>query len=174
MVVSVLRLGHRVYRDMRITTHCCLVARAFGADSTFIEGDMDKNIIKSINRVSDNWGGSFRVEFISDWKKMLKDWDGEVIHLTQYGMPFEESLDELKKSNKNKLIVVGGKKVPPDLYGLTTHNISIYNQPHSEISALAICLDCLVGKVPSERFENAKLKIIPQKSGKNVIKNEKS
>jgi tRNA (cytidine56-2'-O)-methyltransferase len=32
MRVKVLRLGHRKKRDVRLTTHICLAARALGAD----------------------------------------------------------------------------------------------------------------------------------------------
>ena len=31
-MLHVLRLGHRIHRDERLTTHICLVARAFGPD----------------------------------------------------------------------------------------------------------------------------------------------
>ncbi len=169
MVLSVLRLGHRIYRDKRITTHCCLVARAFGADNIFIEGDRDKNILESVNKVVEEWGGDFRVEFVQSWRKIIKKWNGMIIHLTQYGLPFEKTLWEVKKSSKDKLIIIGGKKVPSDIYKLVDYNISIYNQPHSEIAALCICLDRLVDEVSSDKFNDPKIKIEPQKKGKKVI-----
>ena len=36
-MISILRLGHRISRDKRITTHVALVARAFGANNIFID-----------------------------------------------------------------------------------------------------------------------------------------
>jgi len=36
-MITVLRIGHRISRDKRITTHVALVARAFGADKILIE-----------------------------------------------------------------------------------------------------------------------------------------
>ena len=36
-MINVLRLGHRIGRDKRITTHVALVARAFGADKILID-----------------------------------------------------------------------------------------------------------------------------------------
>jgi len=39
--VAVLRYGHRPYRDLRVTTHCCLVARALGAEKIVIQGCED-------------------------------------------------------------------------------------------------------------------------------------
>ena len=35
-MITVLRLGHRISRDKRITTHVALVARAFGAYNIII------------------------------------------------------------------------------------------------------------------------------------------
>ena len=39
--VSVMRLGHRVDRDKRMTSHLGLTARAFGADEVILSGDDD-------------------------------------------------------------------------------------------------------------------------------------
>jgi len=50
-------------------------------------------------------------------------------------------------------------------------NISIGNQPHSEIAALAIFLDRLFeGKQFDKGFSDGKMKIIPAEKGKNVIR----
>ena len=35
-MITVLRLGHRVSRDKRTTTHVALAARAFGADKMLV------------------------------------------------------------------------------------------------------------------------------------------
>lgn len=173
MNISVLRLGHRVYRDRRITTHCCLVARAFGAHNIFIEGDTDRSIVTSVEKVTNLWGGTFSVEFVPNWKKIIKEWTGLIVHLTQYGIAFQEAIDEIKSTKKDILIVVGGKKVPSEVYDLATYNVSVYNQPHSEISALALLLDRLIGPIPSDHFLNPKLSIVPQKHGKKVIQHNK-
>ncbi|MCK4952399.1 tRNA (cytidine(56)-2'-O)-methyltransferase, partial [Candidatus Bathyarchaeota archaeon] len=72
--------------------------------------------------------------------------------------------------NKDVLIIIGSQKVPREIYQLVDYNIAIGNQPHSEVTALAIFLDRLFkGKELKKKFENAKLKIIPQKRGKKVI-----
>ena len=42
-MITVLRIGHRISRDKRITTHVALVARAFGADNILIDS-IDKKI----------------------------------------------------------------------------------------------------------------------------------
>ena len=36
-MIIVLRIGHRIGRDKRITTHVALVARAFGANKIIID-----------------------------------------------------------------------------------------------------------------------------------------
>ena len=56
--VYVLRYGHRPKRDKRITTHVCLVARAFGADGVFITDVIDPTIDRSIYQVCKRWGGN--------------------------------------------------------------------------------------------------------------------
>ncbi len=58
-----MRLGHRLHRDFRITTHCALVARALGASAMIIAGDRDDDIIKGIQRVNRAWGGDFQIEY---------------------------------------------------------------------------------------------------------------
>ena len=50
--IRVLRFGHRKKRDIRVTSHCALVARAFGAEGIIIDGDNDgiaENTIKRVN-----------------------------------------------------------------------------------------------------------------------------
>ena len=42
--VTILRLGYRLGRDPRITTHLALVARALGAESFLFSGDEDPRI----------------------------------------------------------------------------------------------------------------------------------
>ena len=50
--VSVLRLGHRVDRDKRMTSHLGLTARAFGADEVILSGDDDPTPIETWKSVT--------------------------------------------------------------------------------------------------------------------------
>ena len=78
------------------------------------------------------------------------------------------------QKEENVLIVVGAEKVPREIYEQADYNVSIGNQPHSEISALAILLDRIQkGKQFEKKFSNSKRDIIPSKNGKNVIENKK-
>ena len=70
--ITILRIGHRIFRDKRITTHCGLVGRAFGANSIIIYGDKDESLINSINEVTKNWGGNFSIRFTDSWKREIK------------------------------------------------------------------------------------------------------
>ena len=64
----------------------------------------------------------------------------------------------------------GNGDCPRAIYEKADFNISISNQPHSEISALAIVLDRLhKGKQFDMKFENSVRRIIPTKKGKKVI-----
>ena len=172
--VFVLRLGHRPERDKRITTHVFLVARAFGAHGAFYSGQRDKKVETSVKKVVETWGGPFTLEFIKDWVKKIKQWQkdgGEIIHLTMYGLPLNEVIQKIRESNKDKLIIVGGTKVPKVVYELADWNVSVTLQPHSEVGALSVFLhELYMGHELTKKFKDAKIKIIPQARGKKVVK----
>jgi tRNA (cytidine56-2'-O)-methyltransferase len=66
-------------------------------------------------------------------------------------------------------VIVGGPKVPSEIFTLADYNVAIGHQPHSEVAALALFLDRLSrGKALYFQPTDAKLKIIPQEQGKNV------
>lgn len=170
MKIYVLRLGHRVSRDQRISTHCGLVARAFGANGIFYSGEKDDGLIQSLEKTVKNWGGKFEVSYVDNWRKLIKSWKGVVIHLTMYGLPVQKEIKKIRKTRKNFLVIVGGEKVPAEVYHLADWNLSVTNQPHSEISSLAVFLhEYFKGKDLGKKFKKAKLKIIPQKIGKKVV-----
>jgi tRNA (cytidine56-2'-O)-methyltransferase len=174
-MISVLRLGHRKERDKRITTHCALVARAFGADEIVIDGDEAKETERAIEHVNSVWGGNFRVKY-GGAKEIMRQYSKngfKIVHLTMYGLNFLEknTRESLVKKLKEKdiLVVIGGKKVPPYVYKASHYNVSIGNQPHSEVAALAIFLNYL-GVV--KEFKG-KYEIIPSNGEKKVVKKEK-
>ena len=165
-MIKILRLGHRIERDCRVSTHLCLVARAFGADEVIFT-TKDEKVKESIEKVVSQWGGDFKISYTNNWKKFLKEFKGDKIHLTMYGLPFWE----YNPKNKDILIIVGAEKDPKELYELSDYNLSIGNQPHSEIAALAVFLYYLNGKEVLYRdFPNAKIKVIPSERGKLVKK----
>ena len=86
---------------------------------------------------------------------------------------YGENINEFQKDSREEndiLIVVGAEKVPREIYDYADYNVSVGNQPHSEISALGIVLDRIQnGKQFEKEFENSKRVIIPSKNGKNVI-----
>ena len=56
------------------------------------------------------------------------------------GINIDDMTERLSKENK-VLVIIGAEKVPHEVFELADFNISISNQPHSEIAALAIFLD---------------------------------
>jgi len=171
MKIEVLRIGQRLVRDDRVTTHVALVARAFGASSIYMS-ETNPEIKETIDKINKRWGGDFKIQLIENWKKVIeekKKQDAKIIHLTMYGENINEVKSDLKKE-KNVLIVVGAEKVPRNIYEKADYNVSIGRQPHSEISALAIILDRIQQGAQFEReYDNAKARIVPSKKGKNVI-----
>jgi tRNA (cytidine56-2'-O)-methyltransferase len=174
MNISVLRIGHRLVRDDRVTTHVALVARAFGADTIYMTGILDGSIKDTVADVSKRWGGRFRIEEVQDWKSLVRAWKkegGKVAHLTMYGINVDDMAKRLCEESKI-LVIVGAEKVPSEVYSLVDYNIAIGNQPHSEISALAIFLDrVFTGKQFKGVFADANLKIVPAEKGKKVQQN---
>jgi tRNA (cytidine56-2'-O)-methyltransferase len=170
--VSVLRIGHRFVRDDRVTTHVALVARALGCDRIFMN-EVDKSIRSMMDEIIERWGGRyFNIEIIESWKSIIKHWKkdgGKIVHLTMYGLNIDEVIDDLRNCDK-LLVVVGASKVPRELYRVSDYNVSIGNQPHSEIAALAICLDRIFrGKELTKQFDDAKLRIVPSPNEKKVL-----
>jgi len=187
MQIEVLRLGHRLPRDERISTHVALVARAFGASSVVYSGQHDSGLEDSVKRISERWGGKmgggeFPIAYERSQTQFIKKRKRDgflVVHLTMYGIPIEKALGEIQKQMQKQmqtqdsekiLLIVGSEQVPGEIYPLADHNVSVTNQPHSEVAALAIVLDRLMGG--SELGRNdffGKIEIEPSERGKKVV-----
>ena len=169
MDIEVLRIGQRVVRDDRVTTHVALVARALGASKIYMN-EVAPEIESTIQKINETWGGNFEIEFFSNWKDIInmKKNDYKIIHLTMYGENINKIYSKIQKEEKI-LVVVGAEKVPREIYDKSDYNVSIGTQPHSEISALAILLDRIQGGEQfNKKFPNSKRVIIPSNDGKNV------
>jgi tRNA (cytidine56-2'-O)-methyltransferase len=174
--VVVLRWGHRPRRDARLTTHVALTARALGASGLILANIEDEKIKETIEKVTKNWGGPFFFEMGTPWKEAVKDWKakgGIVVHLTAYGENIQTSdmLQRIEESGKDILVIVGSQKVPREFFSeaFSDFNVAVGNQPHSECASLAVFLDRLFeGEELKKSFENAKVRIIPQKRGKKI------
>lgn len=170
MRIEILRIGQRLVRDDRVTTHVALVSRAFGASKILMQ-EVNPEIKKTISDINRTWGSTFEVEIIDNWKKVLKSKKNsfKIVHLTMYGESIDSVIDKLRQEEQI-LIVVGAEKVPREAYDLADYNVAVGNQPHSEISALAVLLDrVLQGRQFLKKHENARKEIIPTKHGKKVL-----
>ncbi len=174
--LSVLRLGHRRDRDKRITSHLGLTARAFGADEVILAGDRDPSALETWDSVTERFGGAFSSRFeespMSFLRSQSNSGNATIVHLTMYGSPWEESIPSIP-TDKPALVVVGGTKVPAEVYHLADYNVSVGNQPHSEVAALAVFLNSWLGPLDNEsKFSGAKMKVVPTANGKVVINDE--
>ena len=165
--VAVLRVGHRVGRDPRLTTHLALAARALGAERMYLE-PADPALAARVASLARGWGGTFEVEGVRDWRHVVRTFPGRVVHLTMYGQPLARALPRLRGTDR-VLLVVGGAKVPADLYRLAHANVAVGGQPHSEVAAVAVVLDRLLGGSDRARFPGAVRRIVPQARGKRVV-----
>jgi len=164
-------VGHRFVRDDRTLTHLCLVSRALGAEAIYLE-EAETEIVQQVRDVNESWGGSFEVTVGTPWRRVIQEAkkDGrKVVHLTMYGLPLLDRVGELRGFRKF-LVVVGGPKVPGEIYHIADYNISVTTQPHSEVAALAIALHELQGGEELKRdFGKSKLRVLPKERGKQVI-----
>ncbi len=169
--LSVLRLGHRVERDKRITSHLGLTARAFGADEIILSGEEDETPLETWKSVSKRFGGSLECRYEPKplrWLRSFSKEGGKIIHLTMYGEPWRKTSVKIPFDGR-VVVVVGGTKVPGELFGIADYNIAVGNQPHSEVAALAVFLDTWLGEVNPERFSGGDVEVIPSESGKKIV-----
>ena len=168
--IVILRYGHRPNRDKRASTHLALVARAFGAHEIWFD-TRDEKIEEKICQVNRTFGGNFVVKTGVDWRRALneaKSMNFCIVHLTMYGIPLPQVIEELRRKEA-LLVLVGGPKVPKVFYEVADYNVSITNQPHSEVAAIAVFLDWLYGgREFNLKIEGGKLEIIPSERGKSV------
>ena len=171
MVIEILRIGQRLVRDDRVTTHVALAARAFGASKIYMN-EVNPEIKDTLDGINKTWGGDFEISFIDNWKELVKRRKNDsvrIVHLTMYGEDINDIESRLEKE-KDLLIVIGAEKVPREIFDLADYNLAIGNQPHSEISSLTVLLDIILkGKKFSTSVDEAQRKIIPTKQGKNVV-----
>jgi len=164
--ITVLRLGHRPERDKRITTHVCLTARALGAGRVVV-AERDDRVVEGVRDVTKRFGGPFEVESGVAWRPLLKDPATTKVHLTMYGLPFQEVLPKID-ANKDLTVVVGAEKVPREVYEWCDFNVSVGNQPHSEVAALAIFLYALQGDAAFSKTFKGDIEVHPSERGKVV------
>ncbi len=108
--------------------------------------------ISSVRSLGNAWGGSFSVvqkvsplRIISEWKKD----GGRVINLSMYGEDMRAPMSELYHVYytlaQPLLVVVGSSKVDGKVYQASDFNLAVTHYPHSEVAALAIFLEKLLG-----------------------------
>jgi tRNA (cytidine56-2'-O)-methyltransferase len=174
--IMIMRWGHRPQRDVRLTTHVALTARALCASGFILADTIDTHIEETIAKITRAWGGDFHFEMGTPWKQAIRKWKdcgGVVVHLTAYGENLQSSdvLNRIKGVGRDVMLIVGSQKVPGDFYSeeVSDFNVAVGNQPHSECSALAIFLDrYFEGKELTQTFEKARLTIIPKERGKEL------
>jgi tRNA (cytidine56-2'-O)-methyltransferase len=174
--IFVLRWGHRPQRDVRLTTHVALTARALCASGFILADVEDAHIQETVAKITKAWGGNFHFEMGTPWKRAVRDWkakDGIIVHLTAYGENIQTSdvISRIKAAGKPVMLLVGSQKVPGEFYSgeVSDFNVAVGNQPHSECSSLAIFLDrYFEGKELAQSFVKAKIEIVPKKRGKLI------
>ncbi len=173
--ITVLRLSHRAGRDPRMSTHLGLTSRVYGAKQFLLAGDKDSSVIQSLDDVKMRFGGEMESRHEASPLGFLRNFiaDGGVaVHLTMYGLPYQEVIPDIP-NDKPIVIVVGGAKVSREYYEMCQYNVAIGNQPHSEVAALAGFLERLNdGVSPPNNFKDGEMEIHPTERGKDLRQGE--
>ena len=167
--IWIMRIGHRPERDKRVTTHVALSLRALGARGIYVD-TKDPVLEENIRSVVGRFGGDYSIETGVRWQDAVRKFDGIIVHLTMYGERVDEALPKIPR-DKDMMIIVGAEKVPMDVYQRADYNISVGNQPHSEIAALAIFLDRFTEGRALYSDRGGKLTVVPNERGKTVVEN---
>jgi len=80
-----------------------------------------------------------------------------------------ESAPEIQDANRDLLVIVGSEKMPGEIFKIADWNVSVTNQPMSEVAALAIFLDWFRQHQEFDHeFLKAQVKIAPSKNRKTI------
>ncbi|NHX35831.1 MULTISPECIES: tRNA (cytidine(56)-2'-O)-methyltransferase [Halolamina] len=167
----VLRFGHRPGRDDRMTTHVGLTARALGADRVVFPDNAGQSA-ETVRDITARFGGPFEVELDGEQRATIRNWEGTVVHLTMYGEEVQTVQEEIREVHAEEpiLIVVGGEKVPFEVYEHADWNVGVTNQPHSEVAGLAVFLDRLFdGDELDREWAGGEQRVLPMETGKRVV-----
>ncbi|MBR7153052.1 MAG: tRNA (cytidine(56)-2'-O)-methyltransferase [Candidatus Methanomethylophilaceae archaeon] len=167
--IWIMRIGHRPQRDKRVTTHVALSSRALGAKGIYVD-TFDDVLEENIASVVDRFGGDYTIKTGVTWKEAMRDFNGKVVHLTMYGQTVDEAIPKIPK-DEDIMIIVGAEKVPAEVYQRADFNVSVGNQPHSEIAALAIFLDRFTEGKALYADRDGKITVVPNERGKTVVEN---
>ena len=83
MEIEVLRIGQRIVRDDRVTTHIALVARSFGAKRIYMN-EINPEINNTVSKINKTWGGNFAIENITEWKKIIRKKKNESVKIVKF------------------------------------------------------------------------------------------
>lgn len=165
--IWIMRIGHRPERDKRVTTHVALSSRALGAKGIYVD-TLDPVLEENIRSVVDRFGGDYTIKTGVTWKEAMRGFKGKVVHLTMYGERVDVALPKIPR-DEDIMIIVGAEKVPIEVYQAADFNVSVGNQPHSEIAALAIFLDRFTEGQALYADRGGKLTVVPNERGKTVV-----
>ena len=167
--IWIMRIGHRPQRDKRVTTHVALSSRALGAKGIYVD-TYDEVLEENIRSVVDRFGGDYTIKTGVSWKDAIRDFQGKVVHLTMYGQTVTDALPKIPR-DEDIMIIVGAEKVPAEVYQRADFNVSVGNQPHSEIAALAIFLDRFTEGKALYSDRHGKMTVVPNERVKTVVEN---
>jgi tRNA (cytidine56-2'-O)-methyltransferase len=89
-----------------------------------------------------------------------------------YGERVQDVAGDIRETHRSEplLVVVGGEKVPFEVYQAADWNVAVTNQPHSEVAGLAVFLDRLFeGRELNREWADADRRVLPQARGKRVV-----
>ena len=112
------------------------------------------------------------METTEEPKRVIREFDGTVVHLTMYGERIQDVETDIRTAHESEplLIVVGAEKVSFEVYERADYNVGVTNQPHSEIASLAVFLDRLYsGDELDREWADPDQVVVPMETGKKVV-----
>lgn len=132
----------------------------------------DKMVEATVQDVTKRFGGHFDVQGGVPWRQAIRDWKkagDRVVHLTAYGLPLPKMITEIQESANDLMVIIGSEKMPGKVFKLADWNVSVTNQPMSEVAALAIFLDWYKQHDEFDRaFPGAEVRIIPSQDRRRI------
>ena len=129
--IEILRLSHRIHRDIRLSSHIALTCRAFNCSKMYYSGQKDSSLENTLIEINKKFGSNFIIEYTKNPERLIEEKkknDFLIVHLTMYGIPVNKKINQIRKYKKI-LIIIGSEHVPGVFYKISDLNISITNQP---------------------------------------------
>lgn len=133
-MLFVLKMNH--VKGDNETLQIFLVSASFGIKSLFLSGEIDEELISKTKEQGLN------IKYIEEPIEWINEQTKgkEIINFHVQGVKFHSILHRIKESRKDKIIILGDKKMPGEIFALSDYNIVINPNLNLNVASLSIFL----------------------------------